>query len=205
MGLILFLVGMFIVVAFSSAPPLPPDFPMEFNISFVSTVFELDQIGNGILFYRFQSNPTKENPSWQTVRNQFCPTGDVKSACDYIFIDTGDVQQFWVDSPKNKFCCLVLPVGPVIPTVLRSWSFFGTFPVEGVMSNNFYSLEGGVNNLNTFSVSAKNNAPIAMTRAGPGAFNSTLLWKFTSSFVTGPQDPALASLPTYCKPQCGAV
>jgi hypothetical protein len=119
---------------------------------------------------------------------------------------------------------MALPVGPVIPSVLQTWSFYGQFNVEGVLSNNFYSLAGGVNNLNTFAVSAKgsvrlfssfsfeanfcfchlDNSPVAMTRAGPGAFNSTLLWTFPNGgFVKGPQDPSLRALPTFCKPSCG--
>jgi hypothetical protein len=29
------------------SPPTPPLFPLQFSINFTSTVFELDQIGNG--------------------------------------------------------------------------------------------------------------------------------------------------------------
>ena len=50
-----------------------------------------------------------------------------------------------------KFCCLVLPIGPVFPTFLQSWTFFGQFSTSGRVANNFYSLFGGVNNLNTFA------------------------------------------------------
>jgi hypothetical protein len=187
-----------------STTPTPPDFPHSFALNFTATVFELDQIGNGTLFYSFQDSPTPDQPSWQTVRNSLCPTGDTSAPCDYVFLDYGSKQQFWVVQPH--FCCMALPVGPVVPDVLRNWSFFGTFGVEGTVSDNFYSLLGGVNNLNTFSVAHQNKTvPIAMTRAGEGAFNSTLLWKFApDGFVVGPQSDALWALPPFCKPSCGS-
>ena len=190
----------------STSTPTPPDFPLSFALNFTSTVFELDQVGPGTLFYSFQKSPTPEQPSWQTVRNSLCPTGDTTAPCDYVFLDFGSKQQFWVVQPH--FCCMALAgVGPVVPNVLHNWTYFGTFGVEATLSDNFYSLLGGVNNLNTFSVAHSNKTiPIAMTRAGEGAFNSTLLWKFApEGFVIGPQSNSLWALPPFCKPSCGSM
>ena len=102
---------------FSSAtfvPPTPPVFPLQFSINFTSTVFELGQIGNGTLFYNFVEKPTEENPSWQVVHNDLCPTGNVLAPCRYVFLDDGSKAQFWVVS--DNFCCLAVDTGPVIPS-----------------------------------------------------------------------------------------
>ncbi len=107
---------------------------------------------------------------------------------------------FWVVT--DNFCCLAVETGPVIPKVLQSWTYWGTFDVMGTLCDNYYSLEGGVNNLNSFSVSHKDKRLIGMSRAGEGAFNATLLWQFTSDYQLGAPDPRLRVLPPFCKGPC---
>jgi hypothetical protein len=92
--------------------------------------------------------------------------------------------------------------GSNLRQVLLSWTFWGTFDVMGVLCDNYYSLEGGVNNLNSFSVAHKDKRFVAMSRAGEGAFNATLLWQFTSGFDLAPPDPSLRALPSFCKSSC---
>jgi hypothetical protein len=153
------------------------------------------------------------------VENALCPTGNTHAPCRYVFIDSGPTQApaFWVVT--SNFCCLAVETGPVIPKVrargramlgsvlicakvLLSWTFWGTFDVVGVLCDNYYSLEGGVNNLNSFSVAHKDKRFVAMSRAGEGAFNATLLWQFTSGFDLAPPDPSLRALPSFCKSSC---
>ena len=193
---------LFLALAAAVSPPTPPTFPLLFSINFTSTVFELGQVGNGTLFYNFVEQPTPQNPSWQAVANSLCPTGNVHAPCRYVFIDEGPSSKpaFWVVT--DNFCCLAVETGPVIPKVLLSWTFWGTFDVMGVLCDNYYSLEGGVNNLNSFSIAHKDQRFVAMSRAGEGEFNATLLWQFTSGFQLGPPDPAMRVLPSFCKSSC---
>jgi hypothetical protein len=111
----LLLLCVFFPFALSSmAPPTPPLFPLQFAINFTSTVFELNQVGNGTLFYNFVESPSIANPSWQVVVNELCPTGDVFAPCNYVFLDDGINAQFWVVT--KTFCCLAVDTGPVIPS-----------------------------------------------------------------------------------------
>jgi hypothetical protein len=193
------------VAAQTVPPPPPPVWPDSFAINLTSSVFQLNQRdAPAILYYAFRPVPTASHPSAQRIDNSLCPTGDTKSPCTYLFIDKGNTQAFWVMNIQKRFCCLALDVGPVIPTFLKSWSFFGQFSIEGTFCNSYYSLDGGPNNLNTFSCSADaRQRPVLLTRAGPGAFNATLVWKFSESgFQIHPQARSLFDVPSFCKGAC---
>jgi hypothetical protein len=57
--LFLLVVALALECGSASADPTPPDFPLSFALNFTSTVFQLNQVGNGTLYYSFQETPTE--------------------------------------------------------------------------------------------------------------------------------------------------